>query len=119
MSPVANPLGLLLFGWTDVVDVGIEAGVVETFCVVVEEEIVKVSDVEAKAKLEVCIVRFSASDDDKDEGDAGVDADDCKDDGRAVYIVESSLGGGAENVSSVGYEQLAEPSEFVLQQRQI
>lgn len=34
------------------------------------------------------------------------------------YIVERLLGGGAEKLSSVGLEQLDEPSEFVPQQRQ-
>lgn len=35
------------------------------------------------------------------------------------YIVERLLGGGAENVSSVGFVQSAEPSSVVPQQRQI
>lgn len=35
------------------------------------------------------------------------------------YIVERLLGGGAGNVSSVGFVQSAEPSSFVPQQRQI
>jgi hypothetical protein len=75
--------------------------------------------VEVEIGVEVCVVGFEKGDDNKDERDAGVDIDDIKDGDRAGYIVERLLGGGAENVSPVGFEQLAEPSEFVLQQRQI
>ena len=37
---------------------------------------------------------------------------------KTGYTVERSTGGGAEKVSSVGWEQLAEPSELLLQQYQ-
>jgi len=101
----------LLFGWVDIVDVGINA-------LVLAEEDSKL-ELEAAVAIELCVVGFEKADDDRDERDAEVDVGECKDDGRVGYIVERMPGGGAENVSSVGCEQLAEPSGLVLQQRQI
>ncbi len=103
------------------VDAVIEAeAAVEVDTAIKVNTVIKVeAAVEVEIGVEVCVVGFEKGDDNKDERDAGVDIDDIKDGDRAGYIVERLLGGGAENVSPVGFEQLAEPSEFVLQQRQI
>lgn len=63
------------------------------------------------------MVGFEKGHDNKDERDAGVDIDDIKDGDGAVNIVEKLLGGGAENVSPVGFEQLAQPSKWLRQYR--
>lgn len=56
----------------------------------------------------------------EEEDDDDNDVEDGKELARVIaYIVERLLGGGAENVSSIGFEKSAEPSSFVPQQRQI